>query len=206
MFVDGNNCWHALHDLGLGNLGQLNYAKITAKLIGPRDWIGTRYYVGQVKNTGNGWAYNQQRLFVNFLLKCEPRISIHFGRLETQTVANEAAKNLKRYMADLTVRIDPAVYRDLVALGNANEFTEVRQEKAVDVALAVDMVMMAQRDEYDVAYLLSADGDFTPAVTAVRGLGKKVFAASPAYGAQLKGSVNTFIRLAPEWFADCFGS
>jgi hypothetical protein len=44
--------------------------------------------------------------------------------------------------------------------------------------LAVDMVRMAERNEYDTAYLLSADGDFTPAVKAVAEKGKKVFAAS----------------------------
>ncbi len=82
---------------------------------------------------------------------------------------------------------------------NATTFVE----KAVDVFLAVDMVVMAERDEYDTAYLLSADGDFTPAVNAVRAHGKKVLAASAASGAKLAASVDTFIRLKPEWFIDC---
>jgi uncharacterized LabA/DUF88 family protein len=47
------------------------------------------------------------------------------------------------------------------------------------------MVRMADRNEYDVAYLLAADGDYTPAVEAVMGAGKKVFAASLEPGAQL---------------------
>jgi uncharacterized LabA/DUF88 family protein len=73
-------------------------------------------------------------------------------------------------------------------------------EKAVDVQLAVDMVTMATRDEYDCAYLLSADGDFTGAVDYVRSLGKKVFAASPLHGAQIAKVVNTFIPLKAAWF------
>jgi len=77
-------------------------------------------------------------------------------------------------------------------------------EKAVDVHLAVDMVMMAYLDKFDVAYLLSADGDFTPAVKAVRSLGKTVFAASPLYGAQLASATNAFIRLDTKWFRDCY--
>ena len=68
----------------------------------------------------------------------------------------------------------------------------------------IDMVVMAERDEFDTAYLLSADGDFTPAVDAVRAHGKRVLAASAAPGARLAASVNTFIRLGPEWFSDCY--
>ncbi|MDQ1700200.1 MAG: hypothetical protein QOG34_2063 [Frankiaceae bacterium] len=41
------------------------------------------------------------------------------------------------------------------------------REKGVDVALAVDMVVMAVRGEYDIAILVSADTDLRPAVNAV---------------------------------------
>jgi uncharacterized LabA/DUF88 family protein len=77
-------------------------------------------------------------------------------------------------------------------------------EKAVDVMLAVDLVMMAQRDEFDSAYILSADGDYTPAVEAVVGLGKAVYAFSPAPGAQLGSVVRAFIRPKEDWFDDCY--
>ena len=69
-------------------------------------------------------------------------------------------------------------------------------EKAVDVFLAVDFVTLAINDAYDAAYLLSADGDYTPAVEAVRNLKKKVYAASPMSGAQLARAVSSFIRQA----------
>ena len=51
-------------------------------------------------------------------------------------------------------------------------------EKAVDVMVAIDLVTMAIANAYDAAYLLSADGDYTPAVEAARALGKKIYAAS----------------------------
>ena len=70
--------------------------------------------------------------------------------------------------------------------------------------LAVDMVVLAERDEFDAAYLLSADGDFTPAAEAVRAHRKKVYAASPAPGAQLAAVVDSFIRLSLDWFDDCY--
>lgn len=62
------------------------------------------------------------------------------------------------------------------------------------------MVSMAHRDQYDVAYLLSADGDFVPAVMEVRNLGRKVFAASPSKGNQLVEAVNAFLPLKKAWF------
>jgi uncharacterized LabA/DUF88 family protein len=70
--------------------------------------------------------------------------------------------------------------------------------------VAVDVVSMAISNAYDAAYLLTADGDYTPAVNAVRALGKKVYAACPLSGAQLGRTVNSFIRLQPAWFDDCY--
>jgi uncharacterized LabA/DUF88 family protein len=69
--------------------------------------------------------------------------------------------------------------------------------------LAVDIVVLAERNQFDVAYLLSTDGDFTPAVTAVRSSGRKVFAASPGRGVMIQAACNAFIRLSKEWFDDC---
>ena len=45
------------------------------------------------------------------------------------------------------------------------------QEKGVDVALAVDFVVMAVRGEYDVGVLLSSDTDLLPALEGVLALG-----------------------------------
>lgn len=70
--------------------------------------------------------------------------------------------------------------------------------------IAVEMVSMAERDEYDAAYLLSADGDFTPAVQAVRNKGRKVYVCSPNSGAQLASVANSFIRIDRSWFDDCY--
>ena len=70
----------------------------------------------------------------------------------------------------------------------------------MDVSIAVDMVRMAYEDKYDVAYLLSADGDFVPVVEAVRLRRKIVFAASPVVGYELKKTADAFILLKNKWF------
>ncbi len=47
-------------------------------------------------------------------------------------------------------------------------------EKGVDVRIAVDMVRLASRDHFDVAVLVSGDGDFRFAVSAIKELGRAV--------------------------------
>ena len=141
------------------------------------------------------------------MAKCDRRITTHLGRLEARTVANPVARKLEEYLAGLQLRrlrIDKGVFNDLLNIAHRHRRTSVLVEKAVDVMLAVDMVMMAQRAEYEAGYLLSADGDYTPVADAVRGLGRKIYAASPLQGAQLAAKVNTFIRLPDTWFADCY--
>ncbi len=47
-------------------------------------------------------------------------------------------------------------------------------EKATDINLALDLVLDAQKDLYDVAYLISNDGDFSGAVSSAIGFKKEV--------------------------------
>lgn len=193
LFIDGNNWFHSLRNAEVNNLGRLDYRKISRKLIGPRDWLETRYYIGQVSQKGNRKLYADQRRFLASLQATDHRISVHLGRLEPRAVDNTAAQELKRYLATLRVPIDKSVFHDLVQIAQRHEQGQVMVEKAVDVMLAVDMVIMAERADYDAAYLLSADGDFTPASVAVRSRNKKVYAVSPARGAKLAASVDAFI-------------
>ena len=204
LFIDGNNWYHALANAGVPDLGRLDYAKISEKLVGPRDWIATRYYIGRVRQQGNLALYANQRAFLARLAATDGRISSHLGRLEPRTIKNAAATELRQYLSSLKTRIDRQVYQDLLALAKKHGFAEVMVEKAVDVMVTVDMVVTAERDEVDAAYLLSADGDFTPAVEAVRAAGKKVYAVSASHGAQLAAAVDSFIRLDPGWFVDCY--
>lgn len=50
----------------------------------------------------------------------------------------------------------------------------VYQVKEDDIHLAVDMVKLAYNNAYDTAILVSSDGDFVPAVKAVKEVGKNV--------------------------------
>jgi len=51
-------------------------------------------------------------------------------------------------------------------------------EKGVDVKLAVDLIVNAYKDNYDVAVLISNDADFIPSIEEVKKLGKQVYNVS----------------------------
>jgi uncharacterized LabA/DUF88 family protein len=46
--------------------------------------------------------------------------------------------------------------------------------KGDDIHLATDLIVLAYKNAYDVAILVSGDGDFVPAIKAVQELGKRV--------------------------------
>ena len=204
VFVDGNNWYHGLTDIGIKRPGQLNMKKVSEKLLGPREWVGTRYYVGQVSQEGNAALYAEQRRFLAGLKSTDGRISVHLGRLEKRSIENKSMDEVRRYLSSLPFRIERTVFRDLMNIAARNRKTAVWTEKAVDVMLAVDAVLMSERNEFDSAYLLTADGDFTPVADAVRSHGKKVYAASGSMGGRLAAAVDSFIRFERAWFRDCY--
>jgi len=204
VLIDGNNWYHYMKEAGVDNRLSLDYAKISKKLLGPREWIGTRYYIGRVDQRQGHTIYASQRQFVALLEQTDSRISVHFGRIEPRPTENNAAKELQHYLHGLSIKIDPSVFRDLVALAKKYDNVVAWVEKAVDVNLAVDMVAMATRNEYDAVYLLSADGDFTSAVEFVRSLNKKVYVATPGHGFEIAKVANSFIQLPAAWFNNCY--
>ena len=77
-----------------------------------------------------------------------------------------------------------------------NAFTKaLRGEKAVDVNLAIDLVML--RDIYNIAVIVSGDGDYIPAVQAAKDAGKKVVNVSflTRQGKRLPGGAPRLNRL-----------
>jgi uncharacterized LabA/DUF88 family protein len=77
--------------------------------------------------------------------------------------------------------------------------------KGDDIHIAVDMLKLAYNDAYDTAILVSGDGDFYPAIRAVKEKGKKVenayFASnrSSLLGQECDRSVNII-----QFIKDCF--
>ena len=82
-----------------------------------------------------------------------------------------------------------------VRLGRLEPRGNTYVEKGVDIAIAVDMVRMAFKNHYDVAILVSSDGDFSIAVDAVKDSGKHVEIACFPKSYQLQGVADKTIPL-----------
>ena len=87
---------------------------------------------------------------------------------------NPALRKLRAILAEDGSRIPADIRGQLDELGNISVPEYV--EKKVDVAIAVDLVRMAYEDQYDVAYLLSADADYVTAVKEAQRLARPCLA------------------------------
>lgn len=204
VFIDGNNWYHSLRDAGVESPRRLSYSRISQKLVGERRWIETRYYIGALKQHWNSAAYAAQRAFLSLIQRDDPRITVHLGRLERRVHENPLAAALLRYVDDPRIYVSVPVREHLRELATSYRNVETLKEKAVDIMLARDFLEYGDGDRLDVAYLLSADGDFTPVVESARGRGKHVYVASPGYSSQLQRVATSFIKLDRDWFADCY--
>ena len=122
-------------------------------------------------------------------------------RLHGQTVS----RLLGAWLNDLRPRgieLPGGSFRELQQIRDRWRDNVEWKEKAVDTTLVTDLLSMAFNGEYAAAYILSFDGDYTPATRKVRETGKRMFAASPLHGSELAASVDRFIKLDRPFFAD----
>lgn len=82
---------------------------------------------------------------------------------------------------------------------------EVLVEKVIDVQIAVDMAVYGARDFYDTAILVSGDGDFAPAIEAVKEFGKHIECAffPEQTSTVIKQLVDVYIPLDAEFLKEC---
>ena len=195
MFIDGSNFYHGLRRLGVDNQN-FDYCRMVERLVGDRELQEIRYYVGRL--SGDLPRMRRQSQALNALRRQGVRVEL--GRVEKNIMradANPLVGRLRKLLATRRMELPPSFAADLESLCAQDVAYYV--EKQVDVLIAVDMVRMAQLDEYDLAYLLSADGDFVPVVREVRRHGKRVFIASPWRGHQLARAADAFIHLSSDW-------
>jgi len=76
----------------------------------------------------------------------------------------------------------------------------IYEVKEDDIHLAVDMVKLAYSDAYDTAILVSSDGDFVPAIQAVKEKGKKVenVGFENKFSYHLQQESDNFVKLKKE--------
>ena len=91
-----------------------------------------------------------------------------------------------------------------VRLGTSKVRGEVTVEKGVDIMIATDMLRLAWEDFYDIAVLVSGDGDFAYAVQTVKDIGKyvEIVAFQPNLSPDLLQAADDWEFLSPEFFDD----
>lgn len=198
LFVDGNNWYHGLKKIGVDAYA-LDYPRVAQKLLMGRTLGEIRFYIGRV--TGDRDRVARQAMKIAALEAQGIRIT--YGRIQRNPVPpdrNPALVRLREILKDNTHRLPDDLLRELDALSRLPIMDYV--EKQVDVAIAVDLVRMAYKDQYDVAYLLSADADYVSAVQEVQRRGKSVFAAKAhSERSDALGKVIPVIPLDAGWFA-----
>ena len=178
---------------------ELDYPLVAGKLVKGRVLGEIRYYIGKVSGDRRSIA-GQQRALARLQAQGVRTLVGRVQRNWLKPDKNPMVAKLTSVIQDLGPSIPEEVRKQLDSLCRMSVPEYV--EKQVDVQIAIDLVSMAFRNEYDIAYLLSADADFVPAVREVRKWGRKVFAVRSwqARSAELEKEVDAVIPLRQEWF------
>ena len=89
-------------------------------------------------------------------------------------------------------------------LGSSKMRGQVTVEKGIDIMVATDLLKFAWDDLYDVAILVSGDGDFAYAVETVKNMGKhvEVAAFTPNLSQELAAAADDRHFFTPDYFSD----
>lgn len=155
----------------------IDLGQFAAKLVGDRELQRTYYYNCPLSAEHSENARSAQQRFFKALART-PYLEVRLGRLVKRSWnCEECDHPHNRWM-----------------------------EKGVDMRIGVDLVSHASKNLYDVAILVSGDGDFEYAVQSAKDLGKHVEVACFQRGrsdALLKAS-DVMHELEPGFFADLF--
>ena len=194
LFVDSSNVYHSFKALEIepASIDMFKFYEFITKRKSPI----VRFY-DALKNLGdNPKQYAKQQQF-HTELKKNQNLSIHLGKL--QRIRESSQSNIDYYARTLGFCIN--------CIGKLSGFVSAigakrqHREKGVDVRIAVDLIALADSNEYDMAILLSGDADLAPAVKyVVLKKGKTVINAH--FGAnsskELRDSCTSSFMIRPE--------
>ena len=148
VYIDGQNLFHAAREAFGYREPNYDAAALAAEVCRQQGWAltETRFYTGIHTPTGNGhWhSYWSAKLAV-------------MGRQGVTTFARPL-----RYRN-----------REVTLPDGSTHVFSYAVEKGVDVRLAIDVIRMATRNEYDVALVFSQDQDLSEAATELREIARE---------------------------------
>lgn len=179
IFIDGSNFYHGLKSNH--SKTTIDFEKLANKLSQGRKLIRTYYYNAPVNQSEEPARYQSQQKFFSFLHRV-PYLETTLGRLVKRERINTCSK---------------CKHEDKIIFHN---------EKGIDVNIAADMLIMAFKNLYDTAILISGDGDFDKAIKGVKDIGKHVENAyfNRGHSNQLMKICDKFIELNAEYLKDCW--
>jgi len=157
---------------------------------------GSNLYHGLKNEIGNTRLDFQK--FIEWLLDGRKLVRTYYYNAPV-TASDPKAREQQKFFD----RLRSIPYFD-VRLGRLEPRGNTQVEKGVDIAIAVDMVSMAFKGHYDVAILVSSDGDFGVAVSAVKDSGKHVEVACFPRSYHLQGVADRVIALNASSLAGLF--
>lgn len=144
VFIDGSNFYKSCQR----NLGRtdVSITGFASHLVGTtRDLVRTYYYMSRLPADAEQSQRDGQERFIRTLNRL-PYVEARYGKLvKREDTCRDCGAKHERY-----------------------------QEKGVDMRIGVDMLAQASKGNYDVAILVTGDGDLCEAVQAVKDLGKHV--------------------------------
>ena len=139
--------------------GHLNFRKLAENLSMGRTIVDVAYFTSPVDQSTDAENYKKQQKF--FAALAQTGVILRKGNLVSRRVTCR-----KCHAAPVICK-------------NCNTPLVVKEEKSVDVQLAMMMVTRCMENDYDVLYLASCDSDLVPAIKFVRQHGKQVFLLLP---------------------------
>lgn len=177
IFVDGSNYYHSLKKAF--NKTNVDFQKLSDFLSSNYNLVKIYYYSAPLLWQENPKQYSKQQKYFE-KLKQVKRLDLILGRLEKRK--NAKLEQIKQKYNLLLSNLDNNISKESIS-----QFYKIKDElesyskygtkveKGVDVNLAVDLVTLSYENKYDVAMVISNDGDFEPSVKKAQLYGKKVY-------------------------------
>jgi uncharacterized LabA/DUF88 family protein len=179
-YFDGSNFYHLCKE-NYGNV-RISFSKISNNmLLGEEQILKINYFTAPVSQQTKPLVYAEQQKFFDKLKK--EGVEIYFGRL----VKRKLDKIKFICPACGIVQAESFECPNCLRRVEAKEITKVA-EKGVDIKLALQLLIDAIEDKYNVALLFSSDTDFVPVIEhIIKKLNKKIiFCRFPRpYGTEL---------------------
>jgi len=135
--------------------------------------------------------------FVNYILEGRELVNVYYYNTPLDIMQDKEKYIKQQKFFDKIQRIPKFIFVLCRMQKVKIDGKIIYQVKEDDIHLAVDMVKLAFNDIYDMAILVSSDGDFVPAVEAVKERGKTTRNVSfeNKFSYHLQQKCNSFSRL-----------